>query len=217
MEILQLLLESASDINNRNLLGETPLLAGARSGAKLEMLEVLAGAGADASSPDTISHETALMEAACRGDADLCRLLLNHRADAAARNIHGCTAWDLAIENRHSHQTMSSEFFFGPLFCQNSDMHSKVALWQFGTAEVWRFGTRLLRFLPRFGRVGGCKQSPLQFYVASHLWSHSRVLLAAQQYLLPAMLLRGSVFVSHVKCLLLTLAYTVQPQHFLLP
>ncbi|CAE7737246.1 dnaJ [Symbiodinium necroappetens] len=102
MDILHLLLESASDINNRNLLGETPLLAGARSAARLEMLEALIAASADPGSPDAISHETALMEAACRGDAGLCRLILNGRADAAARNIHGCTAWDLAIENRHS-------------------------------------------------------------------------------------------------------------------
>ena len=111
MDILRLLLESASDINNRNLLGETPLLAGARSAARLDTLEALIAARADPSSPDTISHETALMEAACRGDAGLCRLILNCRADVAARNIHGCTAWDLAIENRHSGEILSSESF----------------------------------------------------------------------------------------------------------
>ena len=106
IEILHLLLESASDVNNRNLLGESPLLAGARSGTKLEMLEALMGAAADPNSADTISQETALMEAACRGDAELCRLLLNCRAGVAARNNHGRTAWDLAIENRHSRETL---------------------------------------------------------------------------------------------------------------
>ena len=103
-EILNLLLESSSDVNNRNLLGETALLAGARNGARLETLETLLHAGANPNSPDAISHETALMEAASLGDADLCRLLMKCRADPTARNNHGCTAWDLAIENRHSHK-----------------------------------------------------------------------------------------------------------------
>ncbi|CAJ1336686.1 unnamed protein product, partial [Effrenium voratum] len=100
-QVVELLVESKADVNSRNLLGETPLLSAARC-RQLEVIAALLRAGADPSHPDTIASETALMEAACRGDAELCRLLLQGRADPLACNHHGRTARDLAIENRHS-------------------------------------------------------------------------------------------------------------------
>ena len=102
-KVIETLVSLQADVNNSNLLGETPLLAACRSSFPSPgLISALLEARAEASRPDSIASETALMEVACRGDAQLSRLLLEHRADASARNSHGRTAMDLAIENRHS-------------------------------------------------------------------------------------------------------------------
>ena len=101
-KVVNLLVAARADVNNNNLLGETPLLAAARCQPSPGVVSALLEARADPSHPDSIASETALMELACRGDSELCRLLLQYKADALLRNSHGRTARDLAIENRHS-------------------------------------------------------------------------------------------------------------------
>lgn len=111
-KVVQVLVAARAEANNKNLLGETPLLAAARCptdvtaadgfDGRFGVVSALLEAAADPSHPDAIASETALMELACRGEAELCRLLLQHRADALLRNSHGRTARDLAIENRQS-------------------------------------------------------------------------------------------------------------------
>ena len=124
-KVVQVLVAARAEVNNKNLLGETPLLAAARcptdvtgptdgddGDGRFGVVSALLEAAADPSPPDAIASETALMELACRGEAELCRLLLQHRADALLRNSHGRTARDLAIENRQSGLAVPSSVHF---------------------------------------------------------------------------------------------------------
>ena len=121
-KVVQVLVAARAEANNKNLLGETPLLAAARCptdvtaadgfDGRFGVVSALLEAAADPSHPDAIASETALMELACRGEAELCRLLLQHRADALLRNSHGRTARDLAIENRQSGLAVPSSVHF---------------------------------------------------------------------------------------------------------
>lgn len=106
VEIAMALLEAKADVNEPNLLGETPLLATVRvPEAPLALVQALLEAGAVPGHGDTLTGETALMEAACRGDVALCILLLQSGADASQKNSHGLTARDLAAENGHKRIT----------------------------------------------------------------------------------------------------------------
>ena len=112
-KVVEVLVAARAEVNNNNLLGETPLLAAARCPTTSKQVVVaLLEAHADPSHPDAIASETALMELACRGEAELCRLLLQHRADPLLRNSHGRTARDLAIENRQSRLAKKKTFWF---------------------------------------------------------------------------------------------------------
>ncbi|CAK9014810.1 Putative ankyrin repeat protein RF_0381 [Durusdinium trenchii] len=101
-KVVEFLVAARADVNNSNLLGETPLLAAARGRPSVGVVSALLRARADPNHPDTIASETALMELACQGETNLCRLLLESHADGLLRNRHGRNARDLAIENRHS-------------------------------------------------------------------------------------------------------------------
>ena len=59
---------------------------------------MLLRARADPARTDSLSGESALMEAACRGDAELCSLLLGAAADPLQKNFQGLAAWQLADE-----------------------------------------------------------------------------------------------------------------------
>lgn len=104
-KVVEFLVAARADVNNSNLLGETPLLAAARGRPSVGVVSALLRARADPNHPDTIASETALMELACQGETNLCRLLLESHADGLLRNRHGRNARDLAIENRHSSLT----------------------------------------------------------------------------------------------------------------
>lgn len=99
-EVARLLLEAKAEVNDRNLLGETPLLVAVRAaGDPAEALvRLLLEASAEPGHADALSGETALMEAACRGELGISRLLLEAGADPAQKNSHGLTARDLAAE-----------------------------------------------------------------------------------------------------------------------
>lgn len=103
-DIADILIHAKADVNSTNLLGETPLLAAARTSGNthIGVVHALLTAGANPNCADAFAGETALMEAACRGETVLCQMLLEHRADISRENCHGRTARDMALENRHT-------------------------------------------------------------------------------------------------------------------
>jgi len=96
--VTELLLRARATVDTSNVLGETPLVAAVRAAGTSEVVQVLLKAQADPNHQDSM-RETALMEAACSGAVDLCRCLLDARADPLLQNMQGLTAWDLAQQS----------------------------------------------------------------------------------------------------------------------
>lgn len=103
VRVAKRLIEGGACVNAANLLGETPVMLATRgtidapeSDLRLDILEVLLGAGATVNTSDHVFHETALMEAASIGDPELVLLLLEARADTLRSSSSGHTAVDFA-------------------------------------------------------------------------------------------------------------------------
>eukprot|EP00747_Dinoflagellata_sp_TGD_P123229 gnl/TRDRNA2_/TRDRNA2_173774_c1_seq2.p1 gnl/TRDRNA2_/TRDRNA2_173774_c1~~gnl/TRDRNA2_/TRDRNA2_173774_c1_seq2.p1 ORF type:complete len:861 (+),score=194.83 gnl/TRDRNA2_/TRDRNA2_173774_c1_seq2:323-2584(+) len=101
------LLSCKASLESRNLLGETPLLiamraamdsehGGTSEGPWLRPVRALLERNADVNAVDSLSGETPLIEAACRGDAAVCKLLLEYRADPRCQSKAGLTALTFA-------------------------------------------------------------------------------------------------------------------------
>lgn len=93
------LLNARADPDATNVLGETPLLCAARCqhpDVAFGITRALLAGRADPSRCDNLLGESPLMEAACNGKVNLCRLLLEGRANVAARSARGLTASELA-------------------------------------------------------------------------------------------------------------------------
>ena len=129
--IAEMLLEAQADVNAPNLLGETPLLAAVRAPgvAPLEIVRVLLSARAEPGHVDALAGETALMEAACRGEVELCQVLIDGGADPAQKNLHGLTARDLAAESGHKAVTRLLRAVCPPTFSDEVVQKSKP-LWE---------------------------------------------------------------------------------------
>lgn len=105
VRVAKLLLQARASVNATNLLGETPLILAVRASAdararnlRLELPREFIAARADLNVSDAVLHETALMEAAGIGDAELVVLLLEARADHARASANGHTALHFARE-----------------------------------------------------------------------------------------------------------------------
>lgn len=100
-KIAELIVNAKADVDNKNLLGETPLLSAARASSPSSMgiIRVLLQANADPGAADELENETALMEAASNGDEQLCLLLLEGKADPTQMNRQERTARDMAADN----------------------------------------------------------------------------------------------------------------------
>ncbi|CAE7340591.1 NEK1 [Symbiodinium sp. CCMP2592] len=100
------MLSARADVNVSNALGETPLLSLLRASGDLNstraLCTILLRARADPNCSDSITGESALMEAACLGDRSLCLLLLQAQADISQCNSNGQQASDVAIAAGHS-------------------------------------------------------------------------------------------------------------------
>ena len=83
---VQWLLERGTDINTRNMFGNTPLMEAAGLGYR-EMCEFLLAHGADIEARSE-SEETALSEAAKREEPDMLRILLKHLPPEADINTY---------------------------------------------------------------------------------------------------------------------------------
>uniref|UniRef100_A0A7S4W2N0 J domain-containing protein n=1 Tax=Alexandrium monilatum TaxID=311494 RepID=A0A7S4W2N0_9DINO len=110
-EVAAILLEAKANVNDANLLGETPLLSLARScnPAPLGLAGLLLRARAEPDRADDLTGETALMEAASGGDAALCEALLAAGADPMRRSTRGAVAAALAAEG--GHDTLAAELW----------------------------------------------------------------------------------------------------------
>lgn len=96
-EIAKLLLEHGADVNAKDKYGWTPLLYAAASPCdNKETISLLLACGAN---PNVVDREgrTPLREKAIWGHTDIVRLLLEHGADANAKNNKGETAYDAAL------------------------------------------------------------------------------------------------------------------------
>lgn len=101
-----ILVEAGAQLGGLNASGEPPLLCAVRAAAscgasmcseeRLSMVLVLLQMRADPNSWDDAHEETALMHAACAGDAPLCRSLLDARADPLFASKSGLIANDFA-------------------------------------------------------------------------------------------------------------------------
>jgi len=103
------LLRCRASLNGRNMLGETPLALATCSAVNhpgegsehLRILELLLKSGADADIPEAMSGQTPLMEAASRGSVEICRMLLQSRANADLESQDGLTAKGFAKAEGH--------------------------------------------------------------------------------------------------------------------
>eukprot|EP00438_Fugacium_kawagutii_P008789 Skav235604 [mRNA] locus=scaffold3336:75996:77273:+ [translate_table: standard] len=101
--ILSYLQHCKSDLEAKNVLGETPLILAVRAALETEpepgwlsLVSCLLEGRADPNAADELNEETPLMEAACYGSRDMCRLLLDFKADALMKTANGGTAIDFA-------------------------------------------------------------------------------------------------------------------------
>ena len=88
-----------TDSGNTALLTATSLVfdpGSAGTACQLALAKRLLAAGAAVDARLTRRGTTSLMQSALRGDADMVRLLLDHGADAAARNAKGISVLDFA-------------------------------------------------------------------------------------------------------------------------
>merc|ERR1719221_2396916 len=91
------------------MMGETPLAQATCSAANHAgegsahwgILALLLESRADADIPEAMSGETPLMEAASRGSAEICRMLLHARANTELENEDGLTAKGMAKAGSH--------------------------------------------------------------------------------------------------------------------
>ena len=102
--IVSYLMHCRADLEQRNLLGETPLALAVResllfSDVSKAVLCLLEGR-ADPDACDDLG-ETPLMDAACHGSGALCEALLRRRADVALQAHSGATAKDFAESQGH--------------------------------------------------------------------------------------------------------------------
>ena len=113
--ILSYLLHCEADLEAKNLLGETPLILAVREALDRDngnqwlcAVSCLLEGRANPNAADDLNEETPLMEAACRGSQDMCKLLLNFKADVLLTAATGATAADFAAaaagEDSESHQ-----------------------------------------------------------------------------------------------------------------
>jgi ankyrin repeat protein len=95
VNVVAFLLENGANINDRDIIDQTPLIIAAFNGCK-DIVKMLLDAGAD------IGHrndqgENALISAAQEGNIDVVKVLLEAGADVNQSNADGETPLDLAI------------------------------------------------------------------------------------------------------------------------
>jgi hypothetical protein len=98
------LLSNGVDVDTRTRDGETALGAAAAAG-DIRIARLLMERGANINSRTTISRETPLTMAAQMNRLEMVGLLLDHGADAGARDVTGRTALDWARVNRNPDMT----------------------------------------------------------------------------------------------------------------
>lgn len=99
--LAKLLLDKGAMINHRDAAGRTALMFAA-SGPNAETVKYLLDAGAEVNAADTGERFTALMHAAAEGQVQVVKILLEHNADPAIRDVDGDTARDFAARNGHT-------------------------------------------------------------------------------------------------------------------
>jgi hypothetical protein len=100
MRLLDYLLAHGVDVNTRAQYGESPLGAAAAAG-QTDAARFLIARGARLNNRTAISLETPLTEAAQMNHMDIVQLLMDHGADASARDAMDRTALDWARTNEN--------------------------------------------------------------------------------------------------------------------
>jgi len=95
--LVQSLLETGADVNERNKHYATPLAYASLEG-RLEVAKLLIKYGADVNLPNGTGWSP-LHTASYQGHADVVHLLLDHGADLDAKNQYQCTALHLAVDS----------------------------------------------------------------------------------------------------------------------
>ena len=100
-EYVELFLRSGMSVDTRNRSG-VPLLSLAVRGGHLHLAEYLLARGCDINAVSGDRGNTALMDAAAEGEADIAQLLIRSKADLDGMSLNGQTALILAVGQGHS-------------------------------------------------------------------------------------------------------------------
>jgi ankyrin repeat protein len=144
--LMQSLLETGADVNERDETHATPLVYVSKEG-RFEAAKLLIEYGADVNLPGWTGW-TPLHAASSGGYADVVHLLLDHGADLDAKNQRQWTALHLAL-NRESFETIKA------LVEQGANVHVQNDLDQTAFQIVSRRGDRrLMRLFSEYGAHG---------------------------------------------------------------
>jgi ankyrin repeat protein len=99
IDVVFFLLENGANINDRDLIDQTPLIVASQHGCK-SIVELLLKAGSDINHKNQ-QGETALLSAAQEGHIDVVKSLISAGADVNEPNADGETPLQLATKLRH--------------------------------------------------------------------------------------------------------------------
>ena len=100
--VVSFLLENGADVDDRDLIDQTPLIVASQHGCK-NIVELLLNAGSNIKHKNQ-QGETALLTATQEGHIDVVKILINAGADINEPNAEGETPFLLAIKLRHKEE-----------------------------------------------------------------------------------------------------------------
>ena len=99
INMVSFLLENGADVDDRDLIDQTPLIVASQHGCK-NIVELLLNAGSNITHKNQ-QGETALLTATQEGHIDVVKILLDAGADVNEPNAEGETPLMIAIKLRH--------------------------------------------------------------------------------------------------------------------
>jgi hypothetical protein len=125
LEVVDCLLQKGADVNaTGGRSGKTALIRASEAG-HTEIVKALIRARAKINTPSTVSAKTALIGAVQFGNLSVVTLLLQAGADINARNKHGNTALDIAIETEQENLVVLLRAFGADFSNHKEDVRTK--------------------------------------------------------------------------------------------